>query len=227
MQKPADVEGTRATLRWMGAQAWRDLKSVYFANTPVWRWLKSGALLFLGLFTWAASAVLLSIRPEWTFLYLPMAYGFLLIVWGPLTHFLIVPLVLRVRRTAQHPTVRLVARNAGKINLTIFFTLVVLLAIVQPGIMLLEFAPGVGDTTTEVRGEIECSGPEDGVITCEVRNPAGFDHVVALSGGEVIDRADAEPYRLEFHRDDVTDGRYLVQLRDADGNNLRTVSRTA
>lgn len=225
MKKPDSVRGPVATARWMARQAWSDLKSIYYANTIVWRWLKSGALVFLGFCVWAGAAVLLSVRPGWTFLYLFMAYGFLLVLWGPLTHFGIVPLVLRVRRTASHPFVQRIARHAGKINLTIFFTLVVILAIVQPGIMLLEFSPP-GTNGEEVRGDISCVGPENGEITCEVVNGAGFDHVVVVSNGDVLDRADEPPYELQFTTDEMSGTRYLVQLRDANDNVLRTQSES-
>ena len=224
MKKPSNVDGLVPTLRWMLRQAWSDMKSVYYANTSIWRWLKSGALLFLGFCVWAGASVVLSIRPGWTWLYFLMAYGFLLVVWGPLTHFILIPLILKTRRTAKHPMVQRLARHAGKINLTIFFILVVLLAIWQPGIMLLEFAPGSSDGA-DVRGTIVCEGPEDAYITCEVENGQGFDHAVVISGGTVIDRADQPPYRMEFHVDEVTGDRYLVQLRNADGENMRTVSR--
>ena len=210
----------------MAGQAWSDLKSVYYANTPIWRWLKTGALVFLGFCVWAGASVVLSVRPEWTWLYFVIAYGFLLVLWGPLTHLLIVPLVLKTRRTAQHPRLQQLARHGGKINLTVFFTLVIILATMQPGIMLLEFSPPTGETV-DVRGDISCEGPENDYITCEVRNDRGFDHAVIISGGTVIERADEPPYQMEFHVDELEGDRYLVQLRDADGNNLRTVSRTA
>lgn len=225
MKKPANVQGTIPTMRWIIRQAWSDLKSVYYANTPVWRWLKSGALVFLGLCIWAGASVVLSVRPEWSVLYLFIAYGFLLVLWGPLTHFAIVPTIIKLRRTATHPVVRTIVRHGGKINLTVFFMLVIVLAIVQPGVMLLEFG-GAGDTGAEVRGQVECT-EEESQITCEIHNPGGFDHAVVLAGGDVLDRDDEEPYRLEFAREDLPNSRYLVQLRDPDGNVLRTTSHSA
>jgi len=41
-------------------QAWRDLLSVYYANTPIWRLFKSAGLLFFGFFCWSASSLVLS-----------------------------------------------------------------------------------------------------------------------------------------------------------------------
>lgn len=226
MQRPDHVTGQFETLRWMSGQAWRDLNSVYYANTPVWRWLKSGALLFLGLCVWAGASVLLSVRPGWTWLYLFMAYGFLLIFWGPLTHAIIVPITLRLRRTATRPVTRALSRHGGKINLTVFLVLVVILAMAQPGVMMLEFSPqGTGDGT-DVQGSINCTGPIEGTITCEVSNAAGFDHAVIIADGSVIDRADEPPYRLTFDVDEVSETTYRVQLRDENGNSLRTSLRT-
>lgn len=80
------------------ANAWRSLKSVYYANTVSWRVLKSGALVFFGFFLWSSSNLLLSYRPGWTFLRYPMAYGFILIPYGPVHHFVVILLALRLRR---------------------------------------------------------------------------------------------------------------------------------
>jgi hypothetical protein len=80
------TRGARRILR----QAWADLLSVYYANTPVWRWLKSGGLVLFGLAVWSGANVLYSYVPEWEGLTYVMAYGFLVIIWGLLTHFLVV-----------------------------------------------------------------------------------------------------------------------------------------
>lgn len=226
MQKPESVEGPIETARWAASQGWRDLMSIYYANSFVWRWLKSGALIFLGLFLWAGSAVVYGLRPEWTVLIVPMAYGFVLILWGPLTHMLIVPTVLRLRRSANTPTRRTLARHGSKLNFSLFLVIVVVLAVLQPGIMLLDFAPDDADPTQDVRGEIDCSEPVDGEITCQVHDPHGFDHVAVIStNGAVIARDDQSPYEVTFDRDAIDGTRYLVQLRDADGNRLKAVSQ--
>lgn len=225
MEKPDHVEGPIETSRWMVGQAWVDLKSVYYANTPVWRWLKSGALVFLGLLLWTGANLLLSIRPAWTFLYLVMAYGFLLVLWGPLTHFGIVPIALRLRRTAKHPIIRTLSRHVGKINLTIFFILVVILAVVQPGVMLLEFSPQIDGDGVEVRGDVSCERVGD-VVSCHVENSAGFDHVVVLADDQILDRANEEPYEVQFDREAIEGDNFRILFRDAEENTLRSVIRT-
>lgn len=193
--------------------------------------MKSGALVFLGGFLWAGSLVLLSVRPQWTALYLLVAYGFLLVFWGPLTHLGIVPLVLRFRRQGSHPVTRFLGRHGGKLNLTIFISLVIVLAAVQPSFMLLEFSlPLADDPSPSVQGELTCEGPIDGLITCEVRNAQGIDHVVILSGGVELARADEPPFHVKFHTDDLVETRigkeYRVQYRNADGSILQQRVRT-
>ena len=228
VNKPPNVEGGWPTLRWMLGQMWRDLLSVYYANSMIWRWLKSGALLFLGFCVWAGASVVLSVQPSWTFLYFVMAYGFLLILWGPLTHFLLVPGVLRLRRTASHPVSRLVARHGGKINLSIFFLLVVLLAMYPPGAMMLEFAPPALEDNEPRSGAWLCDEPADGEITCQVHEPSGIDHVIVRSDGEEIARADDPPFKVTLSTDALADdGRYVVEYRDAGGDLLRRFTRTA
>ena len=216
-------------VQWYVGQMWRDLLSVYYANTPVWRWLKSGALVFLGFFLWMGGSVLLSVKPGWTFLHYAMAYGFLLIAWGPFTHFVVVPLTIRLRRTAEHPIPRTFARNSGKINLAIFFTLVAIFGTITPGIMLLDFSPGAGgDGSPEVRGEVVCD--VDSVITCRVENASGIDHVVATSGGEEVARADGPPFEMEIQRDELAETRtgkqFRIEFRDENGETIRRFVRT-
>lgn len=222
MKKPDEITGTFQRLEWMAVQAWKDLKSVYYANTLVWRWLKSGALVFLGFCVWAGAAVVLSVRPEWSILHLVMAYGFLLVFWGPLTHFLIVPLVIRLRRTATNPHVRRIVRHGGKINLTIFFTIVVILAVIQPGFMLLEFSPLQDDPSPEVEGTLSCEASTGDLYSCEITDGSGFDHAVMIADGDVIDRADDPPYRLEVRQSEVEATTVRIQLRSQDESPLRT-----
>lgn len=217
-------------IRWYAGQAWRDLLSVYYANTLTWRWLKSGALVFMAFFLWTGSSVLLSVKPDWTPLYYTMAYGFVLLVWGPLTHLVVVPLTIRLRRTAQHPITQTFARNSGKINLSIFFVFVVIFGTLTPGIMLLNFSP----TDDGGAGEIEASGDVvcefESPISCRVENAQGIDHVVVTSGGEVIATDDDPPFEVEFERADIGDTRtglqFRVEFRNENDETVRQFVRT-
>ena len=217
-----------STLGRVGRQYWRDLLSVYYANTPVWRWLKSAALVFLGFFAWMGGSVLLSVQPDWTFLHYVMAYGMLVVAWGPFTHFVVVPLTIRLRRTADHPVTRAFSRNSGKINLTIFFALVVVLGTVTPGFMLLEFSLS-SDGGTDVTGDLSCEVGES-VVTCEITDPSGFDRVVVTSGGETIVTVDEPPYTFEFEQAVLAETRtgreYTVSLQNENGDRVRRFIRT-
>lgn len=210
---------------------WRDLLSVYYTNTPVWRWLKSGTLVFFGFFLWVSGALLYAFQPEWGWLTYVMAYGFVLILWGPLTHMLVVPLAIRLRRTAQHPVTRTFARQASKINLTVFFALVILLGMAPISPMMLDFTGFVGsDGSPDVSAQIDCE-TDDELVTCLVETDESVDHVVVLSGGDELDRADGpSPFTLEFQRTDaeevVGQKQFTVELRDDDGDTLRRYVRT-
>lgn len=209
----------RNTLR----QAWRDLLSVYYANTPIWRWLKSGALLFLGVGLWAASAVVYSVT-DWRPVLYVMAYGFLLIFWGPFTHMVVVPVTIRLRRNATTKSGRIFARNSGKINLSIFFICIVVLATFVPGLMMLEFSSELGGGGNDVSGDLVCDTGEE-VVSCEVLNPKGIDHVVVTSGGETLRTVEEEPFAFELSHDELdetrTGLRFEVEYRDADGSTLQ------
>jgi hypothetical protein len=223
------LAGITAAVRGQVRQAWRDLLSVYYANTPTWRWLKSGALVFFGFFLWMGGAVVFSVQPGWGFLTYVMAYGFLLLVWGPFTHLVVVPVTIRLRRTAEHPLVRSFSRNSGKINLSIFFALVIIVGTIAPPVMLLEFSPGDnGGENVDIGGDLQCDTTGD-PITCEVVSPEGFDHVTVESGGETVATADSPPYAVSFDRGELRETRtgreFRVQFRDESGDVLREFVR--
>ena len=212
------------TVRRHARQAWRDLLSVYYANTPIWRWLKSGALVFFGFGLWAASAVVHSVT-GWTVMVYLMAYGILLIFWGPFTHFVVVPVTIRLRRNAKSRIGRVFSRNSGKINLTVFFVCVLVLATFVPGLMMLEFSsPLAGDGEPSASGELVCD-PGDEVVSCEILNPQNIDHVVVLSGGETLRTVEEQPFEFELQHGELdetrTGLRFEVEFRDSDGNTLQ------
>ncbi|MFW6153144.1 MAG: hypothetical protein ACOC42_02165 [Halobacteriota archaeon] len=210
-------------------KAWRDFLSIYYANTRFWRWMKSAALVFLGFFCWTGGAVLLSVRPEWGFLTYVIAYGFALLVWGPLTHFLILPGVIRLRRTASHPAVRWLARNGSKVNLGVFLLIVVILATTTPGVMMLEFSPILsGDGGDQTTGSLTCDRDGD-LVTCRIEEASGFDHVVVTTGAEELAVIHDPPWTFTVEVDrlvTVRTGRELtVELRSEDGTTLRRFIR--
>lgn len=210
------------TIRSVLEQSWRDLLSIYYANTPIWRWLKSGALLFLGFGLWAGGSAVHSVTGWQPVLYV-MAYGFLLIVWGPLTHMLLIPLTIRLRRTAETKPARVFSRNSGKINLSIFFICVIALATFAPGVMLLDFSSS-DSGGGEISGDLICeTGAE--TVSCEVADPQGIEKVVVLSGDETVRTVSEEPFSFEVPVDELEETssghRFVVEYRDGNGNTLR------
>jgi hypothetical protein len=210
-------------------RGWRDLLSVYYANTPIWRWIKSGALVFLGLFLWTGANVLHSYRPDWGLLRYVMAYGFVLLAWGPLTHFVVVPLVIRFRRTAERPAVRTLTRHASKLNFSTFLLVVVVVGTLAPGVMLLEFSPGVDTGGSTVTADVTCDAGES-VVSCRVDVTGEVDHVAVTAGGDVIRTLDQPPYVFEVDRSELAETgvghQFVVELRDTDGNTLRRFVQT-
>jgi len=228
--RTGDAESPAALIRSALRQAWRDALSVYYANTPIWRLLKSGALLFLGFFVWSGSNLLLSYQPGWWWLTYPMAYGFVLLLWGPLTHLAVVPTAIRWRRGAEHPTARWLARHASKLNLSVFFAVVLVLGTFPVAPMTLDFAGAIGDGgSADVDPELECN-PTGDVVACQLSDSAGYDHVVVLSDGEEIVRADEPPFAFEVpvsEMDESVNGpRITVELRTGDGETVRRYIRT-
>lgn len=219
-----------AQVRALLGRAWRGARSVYYANTPAWRWLKSGTLVFFGLFCWSSAGLLHSYRPGWDWLTYVMAYGFLLVAWGPFTHFVVVPAAIRLRRTAERPSVRTLAKHASKLNLTVFVVLVLVLGTTTPGAMVLDFrgALGSGDGGS-VTAEIDCTREGD-LVRCQVTTEGDVDRVVVTSGGERLRTVEEPPYAFELHRDEVAEvagtEQFVIELRDAEGNTLRRFVRT-
>ncbi|UTF52432.1 hypothetical protein [Natronosalvus rutilus] len=212
-------------------RTWNDVLSVYYANTPIWRVLKSVGLLFFGFFCWSASNLLLSYRPSWSFLYFVAAYGFALIVWGPLTHLALLPWVIRLRRTANHPLTRTVARKGSMLNLSIFLTIVLVLGIAPISPMLLDFGTLVDDGTgsPDVDPDLECTVVDE-LVECSLSDPSGIDHVVVTSGEVHVKTVEEPPYDFEIRRSNLEtvlgQKQFTVELRDEDGATLRRYKRT-
>jgi hypothetical protein len=211
------------------SSAWQDLKSVYYANTPIWRMLKSAALVFLGLFTWAGSNLLLSIRPGWGFLWVFLSYGFVLVVWGPLTHFVVVPLVIRLRRTSQRPVTRWLSRHGSKLNLTVFALIVLVLAASPLGIMTVQFQLPAGDSAS-VNPQLQCT-KAGGTVHCHLSDARGVDHVRILSGGERLQQIDQPPFDFNLDVGELetvrNEKQFTVELRDENDDLVRRYIRRA
>ncbi|MFU8870116.1 hypothetical protein [Natronococcus sp.] len=212
------------------SQGWRDLLSVYYANTPIWRVLKSGGLFVFGLFCWSAASLLFSYQPEWAFLTYVMAYGFALVFWGPLTHFVVVPLAIRLRRTGEHPVARAFARHASKINLSTFIVIVIVLGTAPISPMMLDFAASLGDDSSpDVDTNLVCTEGDE-TIACELTDPDGVDHLVVTSGEHEVAVVDDPTGEFEIRVDDLEEvvgqKQFTVELKDENGDRVGVFRRT-
>lgn len=215
---------TRRVIR----SGWNDLVSIYYANTPVWRVLKIGALLALGLFLWSGSNLLLSYRADWGVLYYMMAYGFLLLFWGPFTHLVVVPTIIRSRRSGRGGVRRWIARHGSKANLSVFLVLVLVLGTFPVGAMTFEFQMPTGGDAGSINPELQCTR-SDGVIHCHLSDARGIDSVAVLTAGEELQVIDDPPYDFDLNVNDLEtvngDRQFTVELRDEDGSVIRRYIR--
>lgn len=221
------VEWSRET----ATSAWRSLKSVYYANTLSWRVLKSGALVFLGFFLWSSSNLLLSYRPEWTVLHYPMAYGFLLIPYGPVHHFVVIPLALRLRRRTDGWS--RVGRRLPVSGLALFLAAVLVLGTAPPGAMAVDFRSALAAGGVDVDPDLTCTrATHDGAthVHCHLTESEGIDRVVVVSGGEEL-AVDADPpfeFTVEARNMEESVGtkQFQVILQDENGATIRRYTRT-
>lgn len=207
-------------------QAWRDMLSIYYANTPIWRLLKSGALAFLGIFLWAGGNLFRSYLPGSTLLNYVIAYGVLVFFYGPFTHLVVVPLVIRWRK--KQGFLNKIARRLSKINLTFFIILVIILGAYAPGFIFLNFDVASGGS--DIDPELSCvDGGE--VIECELTETEGIGQVVVTSGEETLVVVEEPPYEFEVSKDEMVEAvgqkSYVVEVRDEDGEMQRRFSRSA
>ncbi len=224
--EPEGPESPTAFVRRVLGGMWRDMVSVYYANTMVWRVLKSGALLFLGFFCWIGGNLTLSFVDLELFRYVT-AYGFALLFWGPFTHLVVVPLVIRLRRTAAHPVTRFFSRNGSKASLTVFLLLVIVLGTFPPGVMTLQFG-GAASSAPDITGDLQCTKTAE-TVHCHLVNPEGVDSVVVLSGGETIETVETAPFEFDIPRAELQavneQEQFTVELRDENGNTQRRFVR--
>lgn len=233
-EAPDDVDHPESPLRWTRRVirgAWNDLLSVYYANTLIWRLLKSAALIFLGFFCWSGANLLLSYQPEWNVVYYVMAYGFALLFWGPFTHFVVVPMVIRMRRSGEGGIRQRFARHGSKLNLTVFLVIVLLLGTFPPGVMTFEFqVPAGGGDSNDVNPQLQCT-KSDEVIHCHLTDARGIDHVVVSSGGERLETIEEPPFDFDVNVNELEtvngDKQFTVELRDEDGDVIRRYIRRA
>ncbi|WP_458210467.1 hypothetical protein [Haladaptatus sp. NG-SE-30] len=234
MPNPSESEQVGSPFEWTRRilqGAWNDLLSVYYANTLIWRLLKSGALIALGLFCWSGANLVLSYRPDWGFLYYVMAYGFVLLFWGPFTHLVVVPMVIRMRRSGKGGLRRQFARHGSKVNLTVFLLIVLVLGTFPLGVMTFEFQVPVGGSGDgDVNPQLQCTKSGE-IVHCHLSDSRGIDSVVVSSGGKTLKVIDDPPFDFDVNVNDLEtvngDRQFTVELRDDNGDTIRRYIRRA
>lgn len=211
---------------------WSTIKTVYWANSLSWRFLKSGALVFFGFFLWMGGNLILSYQSNWTWLYYAMAYGFVLVPYGPFHHAVIIPLAVRFRKQGR-PTL---GKRLPNVSLAVFLTIVVVLGTfpAAAGPMVFDFGSALEDTTgTDINPDLLCTKSSSGgeqIVHCHLTTSEGIDHVDIQSGGERIEADREPPFDFTISSRNLTEvtgqKQFQVILRDSDGNMIRRYIRT-
>lgn len=232
VEHPADHRrhpSVRALLR----DGWNTLHTVYYANSVSWRALKSGALFFFGFFLWAGSNVVYSYQTGWTFLHYAMAYGLLLIVYGPVHHLVVIPLSIRWRRAGGRRT--RVGRHLPNGGLALFLIAVVLLGTFPVAPVQADLSSSFDDAGPDISPDLLCTKhtAEDGTATihCHLTEAQGIDRVVVASDQRRLAVDDDPPFDFTISSADLSETRagqqrFRVDLLDADGDLLRRYTRT-
>lgn len=211
---------------------WRMLKSVYYANSPSWRVLKTGALVFLGFFLWAGSNVLYSYNQDLWVLRYTMAYGFVLVLYGPVHHLVVLPLAIRWRRAGSDAKARL-GRRLPNAMLALFLVAILVLGTFPSGAVLVDFrstlessgAPDISPDLLCVRG----TGENASAVHCHLTESRGIDRVVVESGSQRLAVDDDPPFEFTIRESElqevVGEKQFTVRLLDADGDLIRQYTR--
>lgn len=210
--------------------AWNALLTVYWANSPSWRLLKAGALLFMGFFLWAGSNVVLSYQAGWTPLQYVMAYGFLVLVYGPVHHLVVIPLAMRWRRASG--TRQRLGKRLPNAGLTLFLVLVVVLGTFPPGLVVVDFTDALSSSTADIDPDLQCvkdRGPNGTAVHCHLTESRGVDSVVVTSSGERLLVDDEPPYEFTVDATEMSsvmgEKQFTVVLRAEDGSTIRRYTR--
>jgi len=224
----------RSPLEWTGEalrSGWQTVRTVYYADTVSWRLLKSGALVFLGFFAWSASNLLLSYQPAWTWLHYPMAYGFLLILYGPVHHIVVIPLAMRLRRAGGSKTT--VGRRLPNTGLAVFLAAVVVLGTFPTGPMVFDFQSSLADAGADINPDLLCTKStheSETHVHCHLTTSEGIDRVVVESGGERVTVDRDPPFDFDVRTSQLAEvtgvKQFQVVLKDENGDTIRRYTRT-
>jgi len=227
---PPAEEPEPVTLASVIGGAWSTLKTVYYANSRSWRFLKSGGLVFFGFFLWVGSNLLYAYNPGLTLLRYPMAYGFALIVYGPVHHLVVLPLSFRWRRGGG--VSQRVGRRLPNAMLVLFVVAVVVLGTVPAGPMVIDFQSSLEAGGADISPDLLCtkSTTANGtVVHCHLSETDGVDRVVVRSGDSQLVVDDDPPYEFTVHERELAtvtgEKRFSVELQDENGDLVRRYTR--
>lgn len=210
--------------------AWNTLKTVYYANSISWRFLKGGTLIFFGFFLWAGSNVLHSYNSDLVVLQYPMAYGFILILYGPFHHLVVLPLAFRWRR--KRGTKQRIGRRLPNTMLAVFVVAVLILGTFPVGAMTVDFHGALASDDPDVNPDLLChkSQTEDGTeIHCSLSESEGIDRVIVVNDGTQLVVDENPPYEFTIHERDIEpvvgQKQFRVVLESEDGTMIRQYTR--
>ncbi|MDQ7040092.1 MAG: hypothetical protein Q9M35_04065 [Rhodothermus sp.] len=222
-----------------GQQLWRFIKSIYYASSPGWQLLKSGALFFFGFFCWAVGNLLHAYLPEVYWPHLLTVYGALLFWFGPLTHLVFVPrLIPWLRRQRQHRFLHWLGGHFTVTMFTLFFTMVAWLSLDPPDFMVLDVEgrlhhTAVVQATAEPAAQLpdlNCQRAE-GQITCLLTHvPDAVARVEVTSGTHRLLQLERPTVAFTLSEQELAEvlgqREFRVTLYDRQGRPLREFVRT-
>ncbi len=211
---------------------WLAYKALYYASTPSWRFMKSGALFLFGFFCWSAGNLLLSYEPSWTWVQFIAAYGFLVIIWGPTTHLLLVPIVTPyMRRCFDSNPGKWLAKHLSLVNFLVFMVHVILFGLYPPEHVLFEFGTiASSNPEVDVNPTLDCGRNRDAArLTCTVSPGDGIGRLEIETAGKPLSRLDEAPWTFTLREQDlarvVGQQQFEVLVMTPGGNVIRSYTK--
>lgn len=213
---------------------WGISRTVYWYNSIPWRILKSGALVILGFFSLSGGNLVLSYKPEWTFLNYVVAYGFLLIIYGPIHHLIVIPLSLKLVHTSWGQNFR-VNKRIPFWTLIIFFVVVIYLGMYPVSVMKFEFKALNLTQTPDINPKVSCyrkrsSMGESDEIICRVPDKEGIAYVEVENNGSIVLTDRSPPFKFTISVGDLEEvvgtKNFHVVIRDQNGSMIRRYVRS-
>lgn len=207
-------------------RGWEILNTVYSYNSVPWRLLKAGALIVFGFFNFMAGNLLYSYKPDWNFLKFFMAYGSLLIVYGPIHHLVVIPGSLKLGRYSWARNLK-IPQWGHVILLVTFFSAVVYFSVFPMNFMIFEIEAQGMMGATDIDPEVTCWRPKENstTIKCTVSHEPGIDYVDLQTRDKTVLTSDTVPHHFsvdESNIDEVVGQKtFSIIPRDKHGNILR------